>query len=52
MGGVKKIAGSLLGLLIALIVLMLALRLLKGVPVIGGIAADAQNLATSGSIAG
>lgn len=52
MGKVKGIAGSLLGLLIALIVLMLALRLLKGVPLVGGIAADAQNLATTGSIAG
>lgn len=52
MNGVKKIAGSLLGLLMALIVLMLVLRLLRGVPVVGAIAADAQNLATSGSIAG
>jgi hypothetical protein len=52
MGGIKKIAGSLVGLLIGLILLMLVLRLLRGVPVIGGIAADAQNLATSGTIAG
>lgn len=52
MGTIKSMAGSLVGLLVALIILMLALRLLKGVPVIGGIAADAQNLATSGSIAG
>jgi hypothetical protein len=50
MGSIKSIAGSLLGLLIALIVLMLVLRLLRGVPVVGAIAADAQNLATTGSI--
>lgn len=52
MGSIKKIAGSLLGLLLALIVLMLVLRFLRKVPVVGAIAADAQNLATSGTIAG
>lgn len=49
---IKKLGGSMVGLLIALIILMLTLRLLRSVPVIGGIAADAQNLATSGKIQG
>lgn len=52
MGKIKSIGGSLVGLLIGLILLMLVLRLLRGVPVIGGLAADAQNLAQSGSING
>lgn len=52
MSGVKKLAGSLLGLLIALIILMLALRLLRGVPFVGPLAGDAQNLATTGTIGG
>lgn len=52
MSTAKKILGSILGLLIALIVLQLFLRGMKNVPVIGGIAADAQNLATNGTIAG
>lgn len=46
----KAIAASLLGLLVALIILQLVLRLLKGVPVIGGLASDAQNLADHGAI--
>lgn len=52
MSKIKSIGGSLVGLLIALILLMLVLRLLRGVPLIGPIAADAQNLATSGTING
>ena len=52
MNTVKALAKSSLGLLLALIVLMLFLRLLKKVPVVGGLAADAQNLATTGTIAG
>lgn len=52
MGKIKSLGGSLLGLLIALIILMLVLRLLRKVPVVGAIAADAQNLATSGTIGG
>ena len=52
MNTVKALAKSSLGLLLALIVLMLFLRLLKKVPLVGPLAADAQNLATTGSIAG
>lgn len=52
MSTVKKFTASLVGLLIALIVLMLVLRVLRKVPVVGPLAADAQNLATSGSIQG
>lgn len=52
MSTAKKILGSILGLLIALIVLQLFLRAMKNVPVVGAIAADAQNLATNGTIAG
>lgn len=52
MGKVKSLAFSLFGLLVALIFLMVILRVLKNVPVVGAIAADAQNLATSGTIAG
>jgi uncharacterized protein (DUF697 family) len=52
MSTAKKLISSMLGLLIGLILLMLTLRLLKGVPVIGGIAADAQHLAQSGTING
>lgn len=51
MSKVKQILFSLFGLLVAMIFLMVILRALKGVPVIGGLAADAQNLATSGTIA-
>lgn len=52
MNTVKALAKSSLGLLLALIVLMLFLRLLKKVPLVGPLAADAQNLATTGTIAG
>lgn len=52
MNTVKALAKSSLGLLLALIVLMLFLRLLKKVPLVGPIAADAQNLATTGTING
>lgn len=52
MNTVKALAKSSLGLLLALIVLMLFLRLLKKVPLVGPLAADAQNLATSGTING
>lgn len=52
MSQVKKIVLSLFGLLIALIALMVLLRLLKKVPVVGALATDAQNLATSGTING
>lgn len=52
MGTAKQIALSLGGLLVALIVLMLLLRLFSGIPVVGKFAADAKNLATSGSVNG
>jgi hypothetical protein len=52
MNTVKALAKSSLGLLLALIVLMLFLRLLKKVPLVGPLAADAQNLATTGTING
>lgn len=52
MSTAKQIAMSLFGLLVALIVLMLALRLVEKVPVVGKFAKDAQNLATSGTVQG
>ena len=52
MNTIKALGKSSLGLLLALIVLMLFLRLLKKVPLVGPLAADAQNLATTGTIAG
>lgn len=52
MGKLKSMSGSLLGLLIALILLMVSLRLLRKVPLVGAVAADAQNLATNGTIGG
>jgi hypothetical protein len=45
----KWVSGSL-GLLFALIVLMVALNLLKKVPVVGKAAGVAQNLATEGHL--
>lgn len=50
MSKVKGLLFSLFGLLVAMIFLMVILRALKGVPVVGGIAADAQSLATTGTI--
>jgi hypothetical protein len=50
MSGAKKLASSMIGLLIALIILMVSLRLLSKAPLVGPVAADAKNLATTGSI--
>lgn len=46
----KQYGSMLLGLLIALIVLMVLLRLLSKVPLIGPVAKEAQNLATEGTL--
>lgn len=50
MNFIKQYGMSLIGLLIALIVLMVILRLLQQVPVIGPVAREAQNLATEGTL--
>lgn len=50
MDKVKSIGLSLFGLLVALIVLQFTLKVLKGVPVIGTIAGDAQSLSQTGSL--
>lgn len=50
MNFVKQYGVALFGLLIALIVLMVLLRILQNVPVIGPLAKDAQNLATEGTL--
>jgi len=46
----KSFGWGLIVLLVALIILMMALRLLRKVPVIGPIAGDAQDLATQGQL--
>lgn len=46
----KKVALSLFGLLVALILLQVGLRLFSKVPVVGKVAQDAQHLATTGTL--
>ena len=46
----KAFGWALIVMLVLLIVLMMGLRALRKVPVIGGIAADAQDLATQGQL--
>ncbi|WP_157076388.1 hypothetical protein [Alicyclobacillus kakegawensis] len=50
MNFIKQYSMTLIGLLIALIVLMVLLRLLSKAPVIGKVAAEAQNLAKEGTL--
>lgn len=47
----KNYGLMLVGLLVALIILNLVLNLIKKVPVVGGLANDAQKLSNSGSLA-
>lgn len=46
MGFITSYGKGLVSLLIALVVLMFALNVLKKAPIVGGIAAKAQDLAT------
>ena len=50
----KNLGGSMVWILLVLILLMVTLRFVKSknVPVLSTVAADAQNLATTGSVSG
>lgn len=50
MRSIKNYALMLFGLLVALIILNLLLNVIKKVPVVGGIASDAQNLSNTGTL--
>ena len=51
---IKNLGGSMVWILLVLILLMVTLRFVKSknVPVLSTVAADAQNLATTGSVSG
>lgn len=47
---IKKLGASMIGLLVVLIALMFFLNLAKKLPVVGKVAAGAQELATAGHL--